>query len=333
MSKRCYMFFILIALTTTSLSAFHITGSLSSGASYDSNVQYLYLLEKVTNSDWKQKDTAFLTTNGDISLYPLQSDSFSIDFALLSSLSLPDPSFSRLNFYTSLYYAPDLTESLSLISMVQLHHLMENYTALEQMYIDVHASLILVWMASESFDIAFETKGAYYHSFSDRIPELKGPTVGETISLNYYLGNQGSMISLLTGINYQHFRDYDSITHCTNSYAIVSRYLSLPQELKVRFVKEWFSLTILFKYSYLYWLGFDEWIIPDGSFKKRRKDHVVAIVPSISFQLPAEFRINVTYLFDNTLSNMGEYQYDYVDYRVMEHTVKMEIEWSFSTKK
>jgi hypothetical protein len=38
-------------------------------------------------------------------------------------------------------------------------------------------------------------------------------------------------------------------------------------------------------------------------------------------------------MFDDTLSNMGAYQYDYVDYRVLEHTVKMEISWAFSTEK
>lgn len=333
MNRRCYIFFILIVLTTTTLSAFHFSGSLSTGASYDSNVQYLYLLEKVTNPNWEQKKSAFVTIDADFSLYPLTSDVFSIDFAVLSSLSLPDPAFSRLNFYSSLYYSPEITNNMTIVSFVQLHHLMENYTTPEQMYLDVSASISLIWMVTNSLDLVFETRGAYYHSFSDRIPELKGPTVGGAISADYYFGKQGSKVGLSTGLNYHHFRDYEEIKHCANSYSIISRYLGFPVELQLRFRRKIFSANLFLKYSYLYWLGFDEWTIPDGSFKKRRKDNTITLTPSLSFYLPADFRITMSYTFDDTLSNMGAYQYDYVDYRVVEHTVTMEIAWGFSTEK
>ncbi|MCK5808481.1 hypothetical protein KAH37_05825 [bacterium] len=333
MNKQTVLFFILIVLATTALSAFHFSGSLSAGASYDSNVQYLYLLEKVTNPNWEQKKSAFVLTDAELSLSPLKSDVFSIDVAILSSLSLPDPALSQLNFYSALYYSPDLTTSLTIVSFIQLHHLMENYTTPEQMYLDISASISLIWMATEALDFIFETRGAYYHSFSNRIPELKGPTVGEIVTADYYLGEQGSKIGLSAGVNYHHFRDYEKIEHCSNSYSIISRYVGFPVELQLRFRRKVFSANIFLKYSYLYWLGFDEWVIPDGSFKKRRKDHTITLVPSISFYLPTDFRITLSYTFDDTLSNMGAYQYDYVDYRVLEHTVMMEIAWEFSTEK
>jgi len=52
--------------------------------------------------------------------------------------------------------------------------------------------------------------------------------------------------------------------------------------------------------------------------------------PEFSLFFPHNVTLTLTYTFDDTLSNMGAYRYDYVDYRVVEHTVTMEVAWAFS---
>ncbi len=313
------------------LHAARLEGTLTAGASYDSNPQYLYLLEKVVHPDWEKKQTLFVKTDAEFSLFPIKNrDILSFDFSVLSSTAIPDLSISRLNLYGSVYFAPELSDTWSMITIFRAHHFMEDYNNPEQMYLDVYLSLLFVWFPRDDMAFSFATDGSYFHSFSSRIPELNGPTVSETLSYSYYLDKEGSEMSLSAGFGYYHFKDYDEITHCDNRYHIVNRYISFPAEFRVRWKKSFFSTGFSFAYSYNYWLDWDYWTIAAGPFKKRRKDHTVTAAPFLAFDLPENFVITLRYVLDDTLSNMGSHKNDYVDYRVEEHTVSLEVAWNFS---
>lgn len=300
-------------------------GALTVGANYNSNVEYLYLFDRLNDPEPPRKDGFFATLNGEISLSFGDEYRGKVSYALFSESGLDRPELSRFDQFLGGTFSSVFGEKLLLDISVVFHHAAERWPVPRQLYLDLFGWLSLVYDHDDRFSTYGTARAGYYRDidpFTDRrFDYFRGPAAGLEGGWYIYPTAGSSYLKTGGGVDLVWLRDeeYDLDPDRQGVVLGVSnKYLSLSGLLEGAYVGETVTLSLALRYTYQYWLGAD--MFPFGGWEKRRIEHTVLVQPEVEYRFLEHYAVRATAGVMKKMSNIGENKDDYTDYSMLQFT-------------
>jgi len=357
---------ILFILGGASLSALEPSGAVSTGVKYNSNIEKMYLIDRVITFLDKNKDittlddivalkrenvdSLFVALNGDISFIHKNS---LFSYSVSADVSMENREYSKLNQYAEYGFFYSKSESFSFDISLLGHYAAENFRSFQHLYLDFYLYLNLYYDLNDYFSLFTVLKGAYYknidseYSFkndvitlkSKKLDYLNGPVGGVEIGTYVYPSGKKNYLKQSLGADLYLFRN--------NSYNIipnekVDRLLYGNVNIKNKYLKMFFKFETVWnsnflkfivkaEYSKFIWLERDEW--KEIGQNKMRAESIVTISPSLYIPITDFLEISALYEFKFTESNMGESKFDYIDNDNTEHVAALSLTYFINASK
>jgi len=309
-------------------------GQVTVGAKYNSNVEYLYLVDRLSDDEQPRKEAFFALLNGDVSLSIGEEYLGKIAYSLLSESGLDRPELSRFDQYLAGSFSHLFGEDLLLDCSLVLHHAAERWPVPRQLSIDLFGWVTVLYDLNEHFSPYGSARFGYYHDidpFGDRrLDYFRGPAGGVEGGWYIYPAADTSYLKTGVGVDLNWLRDeeYDRFTDRTGDVLGVSnKHLRITALVEGAFVDERVTAAVALRYVYQYWLGVDMFRYLD--WEKRRIEHTVHLQPEIEYRFLEHYAVRVTGSVMRKLSNIGEHRDDYTDYSFLQFTGAASFSYTF----
>jgi len=309
-------------------------GSVTAGAKYNSNVEYLYLIDRLSENDLPRKDSFFATLSGDVSLSFGDDYQGRISYSLFSESGLDNPELSRFDQYLGGTFSHVFDEKLLLDCSVIFHHVAERWPIPRQLYLDMFGWVTVMYDHNDHFSSYGTVRAGYYHDidpFKDgRLDYFRGPSTGLEGGWYIYPAADSSYLKTGGGVDLNWLRDeeYDIYADRRGDVLGVSnKQLRIAVLLEGAVVKEAFTVSAALRYTYQYWLGIDTFRYLD--WEKRRIEHTFYIQPEFEYRFLEHYAVRASASIMRKLSNIGEDRNDYTDYSILQFTGAASFSYSF----
>jgi len=310
-----------LILLTFSLHAsyFKTEGTLNVSPGWDSNLDYIYLKDKLLYSVTGEKRSRFsgktnrwersdfvLNSGADITFIPSFSERLKFGYLIVSDVYAQNVKYSKTNQNIGVSYNKPFGEEFYLELDFTLNHAMQGFA--ETLYLAPDFSIDLFYAVNEFSSLFTEIRFSYYHSLHEKIAYLEGPSGGIEAGVYIYPLNDNFSIKTSTGFDIYYFRDeriiLDGVLGVSNQYRAIYGYAEA----------EWGNEKIVFrnalKYAYMRWIKIDKW----ETWEKRRVDHAFSVFQSIGYIFSDEFEFSFYFSFKKQTSNIGKQYIDYINY-------------------
>jgi len=328
MKKLIFLFTLLFTLNLLSNTFF---ADFSIGSKFNSNIQYLYILEKLSAIKQLHKKGLYISNTIDLSWTKNSTSLFLLQYSLMSETYFKELELSEFNHYISATYGKNLNKNTTFDINLQAHQSMENYKSLKPMFFDILLESELFYDFSKTLTYYLNISTTYFSNTSNKIKELKGPAFSLSNAISYYPSNNETEIKITTGTSIYFFRNYDKIRclDCSDFYKITNKYTKL-----------WFTAVSLLDFtkikiyissgiSYFYWLDKDIWQKTMQKFKKRRRDTLISSQIAIYFTTTKNITTKISYQFNDNISDTGKYKLDYTNYSFLQHILFITLKWHY----
>ncbi len=309
-------------------------GSLTTGMKYNSNVEYLYLIDRLSDDDPPRKGSFFAVLNGDVAFSFGTEYQGRITYSLMSESGIDHPELSRFDQYLAGTFSHVFNEKFLLDCSVVVHHVAERWPVPRQLYVDLFGWATLMYDHNDYFSSYLTVRTGYYHDidpFTDRrLDYFRGPSAGVEGGWYVYPAADSSYIKTGGGVDLNWFRDeeYNLYAARRNDVLGVSnKYLRIAVLLEGAFIDDPFTFSTALRYTFQYWLGIDTFRYLD--WEKRRLEHTVYLQPEFEYRFLDHYAVRASFSIMKKISNIGENRNDYTDYSIIQFTGAASFSYSF----
>jgi hypothetical protein len=309
-------------------------GTITAGAKYNSNVEYLYLIDRLSADDPPRKESFFALLGGDIALSFGDDYQGRISYSLFSESGLDNPELSRFDQYIGGTFSHVFNEKLLFDCSVMLHHVAERWPVPRQLYVDLFGWATVMYDHNDHFSSYATARAGYYHDidpFKDRrLDYFRGPAAGIEGGWYLYPAADQSYLKTAAGIDLNWFRDeeYDRWTdRSTDVLGVSNKFLRAVVMIEGALVRDSFTVSAALRYTYQYWLGIDMFRYID--WEKRRIEHTIFVQPEFEYRFFDHYAVRATGSVMKKMSNIGENRNDYTDYSMLQFTGAVSFSYSF----
>ncbi len=309
-------------------------GYITVGAKYNSNIEYLYLIDRLSRADPPIKEGFFATLSGDIALVLGEEYQGRISYSLVSESGIDHPELSRFDQYLGGAFSHVFNEKLLLDCSILLHHVAERWPTPRQLYVDLFGWATLLYDHNEYFSSYFTARTGYYHDidpFTDRrLDYFRGPSAGIEGGWYVYPAADPSYIKTSGGVDLNWFRDEEFDLYAderNDTLGVSNKYLRIVAMLEGAFIYDPFTLSLAVRYTFQYWLGIDTFRYLD--WEKRRLEHSVYLLPEFEYRFLERYAVRAGFSIMKKISNIGENKNDYTDYSLVQFTGGASFTFSF----
>jgi len=316
-------------LFSVAIYSYETEASVYFGAGYDSNLQYINLFEIDPQAEIPQIKSTFLETELDFTANFFEDDLITFEYSLNSNASLNNPEYSLLNHTMSISWNETLNDQTYLTFSAIAHHVMHDYTTLQNLYLDSYLHIYIFHDYSSMLSLYGVLKGGYYDGLIDALDYFKGPAAGVELGTYIYPETGASFFSFNLGVDLFAFREERIIyskklpfLNEPHTLDVVNKFWKfyLKPALKLDFTPVNFLISC--EYSIIYRMHRDRLsadFIEGDYWEKRRIDHNIEPGLSLLYNLKKSVQLRAYYSLSWNYSNMGREQKDYKDYNYTQH--------------
>ncbi len=307
-----YSFFVVFILFFVSACYASVNEyTIYTGVSYDSNVQYLSLYEKLDGDKNKEKGAFFFNNDFDGEFF-FRKYGLLLDLECFTMIAPWFMNASKANLSFSLSKQFDFTEKWKTELRFENSLLGENHSSFFFSYFKSMLTATAVYRFNEYLDMYLSVNGGFATGLDSLYKYITGPMAGFEGGVFIYPGMDDDFVRVSIGNNFYLGRDErlylaeDKIIYVNNRF--LRLYLLVNGEFLFKSLLAGFSA----KTEYSIWLAED--LQNYISWSKQRQEEMLSISLYLRYYFTETAAVEFFTGFESVFSNFGKKNEDYVDY-------------------